>query len=59
MTLYAVRGHVEVGPGLLLGIPAAAGAVGGAVLQQRLRPHVLSFAFAALLAAVGAYLVIT
>ena len=59
VTLYAVRGHVEVGPGLLLGIPAAAGAVVGAVLQQRLHPHVLSFAFAVLLAGVGVYLVIT
>ena len=59
MTLYAVRGHVEVGPGLLVGIPAAAGAVAGAVLQQRLHARVLAFAFAALLAAVGVYLVIS
>ncbi len=59
VTLYAVRGHVEVGPGLLVGIPAAAGAVAGAVLQQRLHARVLAFAFAALLAAVGAYLVIS
>ena len=57
VTLYAVRGHVEVGPGLLVGIPAAAGAVAGAVLQQRLPVRVLSFAFSALLAAIGAYLV--
>jgi uncharacterized protein len=59
VTLYAVRGHVEVGPGLLVGIPAAVGAVLGAVLQQRLHPHLLSYAFAALLAGVGVYLVIT
>jgi uncharacterized membrane protein YfcA len=59
VTLYAVRGHVEVGPGLLVGLPAAGGAVCGAVLQQRLQTHVLSFAFAALLAAVGIYLVIS
>jgi uncharacterized protein len=57
VTLYAVRGHVEAGPGLLLGLPAAAGAVAGAVLQQRLHPRVLAFAFAALLAGVGVYLV--
>ncbi len=59
VTLYAIRGHVEVGPGLLVGIPAAAGAVAGAVLQQRLHPRVLSFAFAALLAVVGAYLIVS
>jgi uncharacterized protein len=59
VTLYAVRGHVEAGPGLLVGIPAAAGAVAGAVLQQRLHNRVLSFAFAALLAVLGTYLVIS
>ena len=34
--LYGIRGEVEVGPALLVGLPAAAGAVSGAVLQQRL-----------------------
>jgi uncharacterized membrane protein YfcA len=58
VTLYAFRGHVEVGPGLLVGIPAAVGAVFGAVLQQRLHPHVLAYAFALLLAAVGVRLLI-
>jgi hypothetical protein len=59
VTLYAIRGHVEVGPGLLIGLPAAAGAVSGAVLQQRLHARVLSFAFAALLAGVGVYLIVS
>jgi uncharacterized protein len=56
--LYAVRGHVEVGPALLVGLPAAAGAVAGAVLQQRVPRRTLAFAFAGLLAIIGARLLI-
>jgi uncharacterized membrane protein YfcA len=56
--LYAARGHVEVGPAALVGLPAAAGAVVGAVLQQRLPTRALSLAFAALLAAIGVRLLV-
>jgi uncharacterized protein len=56
--LYGLRGRVELGPAALVGLPAAAGAVLGAVLQQRLATQTLSFAFAALLAAVGLRLLI-
>jgi uncharacterized protein len=55
---YGVRGHVEVGPAALVGLPAAFGAVGGAALQQRLTTRTLALAFAALLAAVGIRLVV-
>jgi uncharacterized membrane protein YfcA len=58
VTLYAVRGHVEVGPALLVGLPAAAGAVAGAVLQQRIHARVLAYAFAVLLAVIGLRLVV-
>jgi uncharacterized membrane protein YfcA len=53
VVLYGARGEVEVGPAALVGLPAAAGAVGGAVLQQRLATRTLAFGFAALLAVVG------
>jgi uncharacterized protein len=55
---YGVRGHVEVGPAALVGLPAAVGAIGGAALQQRLTSRTLALAFAALLAAIGVRLVI-
>jgi uncharacterized membrane protein YfcA len=38
---------------MLLGVPAAFGAVGGAALQQRLGDRMLTYTFAALLAGVG------
>jgi uncharacterized membrane protein YfcA len=53
VVLYGARGEVEVGPAALVGLPAAAGAVAGAVLQQRLPIRALTLGFAALLAVVG------
>ena len=55
---YGIRGHLEVGPAALVGLPAAAGAVGGAALQQRLGARTLALAFAALLSAVGIRLIV-
>jgi uncharacterized protein len=55
---YAVRGDVNVGYGLLLGLPAAAGAIAGTALQQRVAGPALSYGFAALLAAVGIWLLV-
>ena len=46
---YVVHGEVRPVYALLLGVPAAAGAAGGAALQQRLPVRTLSFLFAALL----------
>jgi len=43
---------------LLVGIPAAAGAVFGTAFQQRLQNRVLTALFAVLLAAIGLKLVI-
>ncbi len=56
--LYGLRGHVEVGQAALVGLPAAAGAVAGAVMQQRIPVRTLSLAFAGLLALIGLRLVI-
>jgi uncharacterized protein len=55
---YAVRGDVHYGYALLLGLPAAAGAIGGTALQQRTAGPMLSYGFAALLAAVGIWLLV-
>jgi hypothetical protein len=55
---YSFRGDVHFGYGLLLGLPAALGAVGGAALQQRIAGPALTYAFAGLLAAVGIWLLV-
>jgi uncharacterized membrane protein YfcA len=46
---YVVHGEVRPVYAVLLGLPAAVGAAGGAALQQRLPVRTLSFLFAALL----------
>jgi uncharacterized protein len=46
---YGVRGEVEPGYAALVGLPAAAGALAGAALQQRLASRTLVYGFAALL----------
>ena len=55
---YALRGDVHWDYGLLLGLPAAVGAVGGTSLQQRIGGPLLSYGFAALLAVVAIWLLI-
>jgi len=55
---YAVRGDVHYGYALLLGLPAALGAIGGTALQQRTAGPMLSYGFAVLLAAVGIWLLV-
>ena len=57
VTLYALRGKVDVGYAALIGIPAMGGAILGAAAQQRLSNRVLTAAFAVLLAAVGVWLI--
>jgi uncharacterized protein len=55
---YGVRGEVHFGYAALVGLPAAAGAVVGAAVQQRISVRALSLAFAALLAVVGVVLLV-
>jgi len=50
---YVVHGEVEPVYALLVGVPAALGAAGGATLQQRVPVRTLSFLFAALLVAIA------
>jgi uncharacterized protein len=56
---YAFHGDVEWGYAALVGLPAAAGAVAGTAIQQRVRARWLSLAFAALLVVVGVLLLAT
>ena len=53
---YSFVGHVELAYAALVGLPAAAGAVAGTALQQRLTARSLTYAFCGLLAAVGVWL---
>ena len=50
---YAALGRVELAEGALIGLPAAAGAVAGTSLQQRVPRRALSAAFAALLVVIA------
>jgi uncharacterized membrane protein YfcA len=56
--VYGALGRVDVGHAALLGLPAAAGAIAGTALQQRLPVRALSLAFAALLTVVAATLLL-
>jgi uncharacterized membrane protein YfcA len=55
---YSVRGEVEAGHAALVGLPAAAGAIAGAALQQRLASRTLVYGFAALLLFVAVVLLV-
>ncbi len=55
---YAFEGHVDVGHAALVGLPAAAGAVLGTAVQQRISADTLSLAFAALLASLAVWLLV-
>jgi uncharacterized membrane protein YfcA len=57
--LYGLEGHLHVGHAALVGLPAAAGAVVGASVQQRVPVRSLSFAFAGLLVVVAGWLLLS
>jgi uncharacterized membrane protein YfcA len=56
---YWALGDVRPGFAALVGIPAAAGAVGGAALQRRLHARLVEYLFATLLVAVAVWLLAT
>jgi uncharacterized membrane protein YfcA len=56
---YAAHGFVKPGAAAVVGLPATAGAVAGAALQQRLSTKVLALAFAGLLAGIGIELIVS
>ena len=55
---YAVHGELKPGAAMLVGLPAAAGAIIGPALLQRIAGPTLSLMFALLLAGVGVKLLI-
>ena len=57
-TRYGFEGHVDIGHAALVGLPAAAGAVVGATLAQRVEARPLTLGFAALLASIAVWLLV-
>jgi len=55
---HGALGNVEFAEALLVGVPAMAGVTAGVALKRRLPVDVLTYAFAALLVAVAALLVL-
>jgi uncharacterized membrane protein YfcA len=55
---HALYGNVDVGDGLLVGLPAVLGVVAGTAVQQRLSERAISLIFAALLVVVALMLLI-
>jgi uncharacterized protein len=56
--LYAIEGEVQVAHAALVGLPAAAGAVAGTSLQQRVSSRAITFGFALLLAGIAVWLLV-
>jgi uncharacterized protein len=59
VVFFGIRGDVEVGHALLVGLPAALGAFAGTALQQRVTGRALTYLFAALLVAVAVWLLVS
>jgi uncharacterized membrane protein YfcA len=56
--VQATYGNVNVGDGILIGVPAIAGVLFGTWLQQRIRTRAISLLFAALLVATAVELLL-
>lgn len=56
---FSLHGEVEPGYAALVGLPAAAGALAGTALQQRVRTSTLTYGFAALLSVLGVWLLVS
>jgi uncharacterized protein len=56
--VYAFHGYLHPLHAVLVGLPAMAGAVAGATLQQRVANRTLSLLFAALLVGIGVRLIV-
>ncbi len=54
---HGLAGNVDLVKGVLIGVPAVAGVVGGVALQQRISTRVVAALFSALLLASAGYLV--
>jgi uncharacterized membrane protein YfcA len=56
VVVFGLRGELNFGYAALVGLPAAAGALVGTGLQQRIRTTTITYGFALLLVAVGIWL---
>jgi uncharacterized membrane protein YfcA len=56
---FSLRGEVDPGYAALVGLPAALGAFAGTTWQQRVRTTTLTYGFAALLAMIGVWLLVS
>lgn len=56
--LHGAYGNVDIGKGVLVGVPAVAGVIAGTALQQRVPERVVSLLFALLLTAVAIELIV-
>jgi uncharacterized membrane protein YfcA len=59
VVVFSLRGEVEPGYAALVGLPAAAGALAGTWLQQRVATATLTYGFAVLLVVVGCLLLVS
>lgn len=57
-TRYGFEGHLHLGYAVLVGLPAAAGAVLGATLAQRVAARPLTLGFAVLLASIAVWMLV-
>lgn len=57
VVVFGLRGEVDVGYALLVGLPAAAGALVGTAWQQRIRVSTLAYGFALLLTGIGVWMI--
>ena len=57
--VFGSRGEIHVGYAALVGLPAAAGALFGTSLQQRLRTTTITYGFALLLATIAVWLFVS
>ncbi len=57
VVVFALRGDVNVGYAVLLGIPAAVGALAGTAWQQRIRASTLTYGLALLLVVIGVWMI--
>lgn len=56
VVVFGLRGEVDVGYALLVGLPAAAGALAGTAWQQRVHASTLTYGFALLLTGLGVWM---
>ena len=56
--IHGAYGNVDLGKGLLIGVPAVAGVLAGTALQQRIPTRAISLVFAVLLVGVAADLLL-